>query len=283
MKRLLTLAALFMLLTSHELFLKTDSYFVEANSPTELFLYNGTFDTSENTITRDRIVNAKIEGPGYRYSPVNADYHDQGNVTYLRFQTGNSGTYVAGISTLSRSIDLSGEEFTEYLKHEGLSRVIEMREKKGISNSPARERYSKHVKAILQVAEERTVDYSTELGYPIEFVPLDNPYALSVGDEITFKLLLNGRPIPNQVVHYSSRQGAGEKMKSEDSASTEASTSTEKNPVSENSTLTDNNGFCTIKLHEPGMWYIATIHMVESESDDIDYVSNWATLTFEVR
>ena len=33
---------------SHELFLKTDSHSLKANTATELFLLNGTFDTSEN-------------------------------------------------------------------------------------------------------------------------------------------------------------------------------------------------------------------------------------------
>jgi uncharacterized GH25 family protein len=146
-----------------------------------------------------------------------------------------------------------------------------MRKEKGISDSPARERYSKHVKAILQVDDERTGDYSTELGYPIEFVPLDNPYALNVGDDITFKLLLGGQPIPNQVVHYSSRPGVGKKVTAEDGEH------------AERATTTDNNGHITIKLNEPGKWYIATIHMIEDESDEIDYVSNWATLTFEIK
>ena len=264
MKRLLTLMILVLLFSSHELFLKTDSYLLEANEPAELYLYNGTFDTSENTITRDRIVNAKVMGPGYRFLPADADYHDQGNVTCLRFVAGGGGTYVAGISTLPRMIELNAADFREYLEHEGLTGVIRMREKKGISDSPAREKYSKHVKAILQVAGDRSGDFATELGYPIEFIPLDNPYEKGVGDSISFKLLLGGKPLPGQVVHYSSRQDTG------------------KNINEENSTLTDISGCFTIKLSEPGTWYIATIHMTESQADDMDYESSWATLTFEI-
>jgi len=36
-------------------------------------------------------------------------------------------------------------------------------------------------------------------------------------------------------------------------------------------------------IENKGQWYIATIHMLESEEADFDYESQWATLTFEVR
>jgi len=33
-----------------------------------------------------------------------------------------------------------------------------------------------------------------------------------------------------------------------------------------------------------GRWYVRTIHMVETTDEaDVDYESNWATLTFQVR
>ena len=70
---------------------------------------------------------------------------------------------------------------------------------------PALEKYSKHVKAILQVESKRTNDYATVLGYPIEFIPLSNPYELSVGDNLSVKLLYKTVPLSNQVVHLSSR------------------------------------------------------------------------------
>lgn len=36
---------------------------------------------------------------------------------------------------------------------------------------PARERYSKHVKVIVQVGDRRTNAYETALGYPAELIP----------------------------------------------------------------------------------------------------------------
>ncbi len=261
----LILLTLFFILSSHELFLKTDSYFFKENSQGELYLFNGTFDKSENVITRDRIIKPQILGPDYDFKPSTEDYFDNGNITYLKFKTGNAGTYVAGISTKPSDIELSGEEFTAYLEHEGLTDVISERKTKGISNQVANEKYSKHVKTILQVDERRTDNFSTHLGYPIEFIPLKNPYNLSVGDEMSFKLLYLDKPLNDQTVHVSSRKHPNEEGKEE-------------------TTLrTNNQGEVSFKISNKGHWYIASIHMLESNEENYDYESNWATLTFAVK
>ena len=261
----LILTALYFLLSSHELFLKSNSYFFKENSPVELYLFNGTFDKSENVITRDRIIKPQILGPDYNFKPGNNDFYDKGETTYLKFKTGNAGTYVAGISTKPRAIELSGEDFTAYLEHEGLSGVISDRKNKGIANRKANEKYSKHVKAILQVDERRTGNFSTQLGYPIEFIPLKNPYKLSVGDQISFRLLYMGAPLSNQTVHVSSRMNV------------------EANGNAETSLRTNEKGEVSFTIGNSGQWYVATIHMLESKEENFDYESNWATLTFEIK
>lgn len=259
------LVILYLLLSSHELFLKSDRYFFEENSQEELYLFNGTFDKSENVITRDRIVSPKILGPDYNFIPISDDFYDTDDITYLKFKTGEAGTYVAGISTLPRAIELSGKDFTAYLEHEGLTEVISDRKNKGMSNRTAHEKYSKHVKAIFQVDETRTDDFSTQLDYPIEFIPLKNPYELSVGDEASFKLVYKDEPLGNQTVHISSR------------------TTLEEQGKEETSLKTNEKGEVSFAITNVGQWYIATIHMQESKEEEFDYESNWATLTFEVK
>lgn len=263
MKRTLLLLTIFLVSSAHELFLKTDSHFLERHASAELYLFNGTFDASENIITRDRIIAAQVIGPGFKFLPTQQDYYDKDKATYLRFKTGDAGTYVAGVSTLPRVIELSAKDFKDYLQHEGLTDVIAEREQKGLSGQPAKERYSKHVKALLQVTEKRTSHFNTRLGYPIEFVPKENPYDLSVGDPFTLTLLLDGKAVADQVVHYSYRPASG--------------------TPGERSGKTNSKGEITLLLDHPGQWYAATIHMTESNEENIDYVSNWATLTFEVR
>ena len=250
---------------SHELFLKTDSHFLKSNTTTQLSLLNGTFDTSENAITVDRIVIPKIIGPNYLLEPKDNQFAIIDKITYLNFTTGDPGTYVAGISTLPRILEMDADAFNTYLEHEGLVNTIAERKIQKIANTGAKERYSKHVKTLLQVGDERTVDFMKPLGYPIEFIPLNNPFEINSGDAVGFKLLLNGKPLANHIVHYST------------------SVPGQDTHENENSLTTNENGLISIRPNAKGKWYVATIHMEKIKSNDADYESNWATLTFEIK
>lgn len=261
----LVLVGMLITLSSHELFLKAASYFLKPNETAQIYLLNGTFDKSENPITRDRIINAKIIGPDYVFEPKVGNYMDKGNSTYLNFKTGNPGSYVAGISTLPRVLEMTAEDFNGYLEHEGLANTIVQREIEGTTEKSAKEKYSKHVKALLQVGDTKTDDYNIVLGYPIEFIPLNNPYEGQVGDSVSFQLLRAGVALPNHIVHYSTSTPGIDAHDNEKSLKTDA------------------NGVLTITPDKSGKWYVATIHMTKSEGEDLDYESNWATLTFEVQ
>ena len=267
MRRLLSgllLATVFIIFSSHELFLKTDAYFLNPGQSTELYLFNGTFDKSENTITRDRISDATVIGPDYEVKIGADEFYDKGIATYFKFNAGKNGTYIGGISTLPRMIELNAKDFNDYLEHEGLESTIAERRQDGSFDKGAKEKYSKHVKILFQVGDERTDAYNKVLGYPIEFVPMLNPYDLKVGQVFPFKLLRNGKPLANQVVHYSTSAPGGDAHENE------------------NSTMTNENGIATITPTKSGNWYIATIHMEKRNEEGVDYESNWATLTFGV-
>ena len=253
------------MLMSHELFLKTDSHFLNPNTATQLYLLNGTFDTSENAITVDRIIAPKIIGPDYMMEPREGQFMVKDKITYLNFTTGDVGTYVAGVSTLPKVLEMDATAFNLYLEHEGLENTIAERKALKIENTSAKERYSKHVKALLQVGDESSIDFMKPLGYPIEFVPLNNPFEISLGDAVGFKLLRNGKPLANQIVHYSTAIPGKDAHENE------------------NSLTTNENGLLSIRPNVKGKWYVATIHMEKLNGKDVDYESNWATLTFEIK
>ncbi|MDT0606953.1 DUF4198 domain-containing protein [Croceitalea rosinachiae] len=268
MKRLISmvlLLAAYILFSSHELFLKTDSYFISPKTSSELYLYNGTFDKSENNITRDRIQDSRIIGPDFEKFMKEKDYYDKEKSTYLKFKAGSAGTYVAGVLTLPKMIEMDAKAFNDYLEHEGLEDTILKRKQDGSFTHGAREKYSKHVKLLLQVGDKKTEEFKAEFGFPVEFIPVNNPYEASAGDTISFKLLSNGKPLPNHIVHYSTS------MPEKDAHENESST------------RTDENGVMTMTPTQSGNWYVATIHMVKSQEKGVDYESNWATLTFGVK
>lgn len=279
------------LLCSHDLYIKMDTYFFRPNQEATLSLYNGTFEKSENIITRDRMLDASVVGQGERKA-INPDqwtYQDS-TITQLAFNTGAAGTYVAGVSTKARNITLTAENFNEYLNHDGILDMLEQRTKDSLLNRDAVESYQKHVKAIYQVGGVKTDDWNTVLAYPIEFVPQANPYEKYSGDQITVQLLLAGKPLSNQLVYadyinsiYIRSSGHGGKEYPHDDI-THSHSSEETHTHTEGQQLrTNHQGLVTVDLPEEGTYYLRSIYMTTvPDSDELTHQSKWATLTFEV-
>lgn len=294
------------LLCSHDLYIKLDAYFLQPNQEATLSLYNGTFEKSENIIARDRMLDASVVANGKRMTIDSQQWKDQDStITQLPFNTGEAGTYVVGVSTKARNIELTAEKFNSYLKHDGVLDMLEKRKKDSLLNQDAVESYEKHVKAIYQVGETKTADWSAVLGYPIEFVPRTNPYEKYSGESLEVQLLLDGKTLSNQLVfadflkraHAYSHNGDddehehdGEKHShvhapsdGEHSHSHELEKEEPHTHTNGQQLRTDDQGMFTVNLPEDGIYFLRTIHMTSvTDSDEITHRSKWATLTFEV-
>ena len=105
---------------------------------------------------------------------------------------------MVGVSTRPREIELRAEEFNAYLEEDGIPDILEARRHGNELAQGARERYSKHVKAVFQVGTPRSEDFSVMVGYPAEIVPLENPYAIGRGTPLRVRCMVDGRPVANQ-------------------------------------------------------------------------------------
>ena len=260
------------------MFLKMDSFFLQPNTEATIHLYNGTIDKSENVITRDRMLNVSLVGNGKTEHPTEEMWTEDGFITVLNFKSGASGTWVAGVSTAPRNIEMSAKDFNEYLEHDGILDILEWRKEHNQLDSAAVEKYSKHVKAIFQVGDTQTEDWKKPLGYPIEFVPQSNPYAAQIGEEISFQLLRDGQALKNQLIYSGFRSDHGHSHE-HDHDREEGAT----HRHDEGQLMTDENGIVTLNINHEGQWFLRTIHMVHSEEEGLTHESNWATLTFEVK
>jgi len=257
-------------LSGHDMFLKLKTFYLKPDTEAVVYLYNGTFDKSENVISRDRLADVTVINPGEKaVHPAATQWKEDNNQTLLRFKTGKEGTGVVAVSTNAKLLELSAKDFADYLAHDGILDVLEARKKSGEDARPAKEKYSKHVKAIVQIGTKLTDDYKTVLGYPVEFVPQQNPYSAKAGRELSFQLLKAGKPLANELVYASHEGYHGH---GEDDSHLEAV-----------KIRTDTNGQVKIKISKAGHWYLRTINMVKSTEPGVDYESNWATLTFEVK
>ncbi len=262
MKRL-SIAILFLLgsgglVLAHDLFLKLDIYALAPRARTRVWVFNGTFEQSEAAVARARVVEIVLLTPvGRRRVPVEA-WQEEGARSLFEVETGEAGTYVAGVALAPREITLTAEQFNAYLEHEGLSDMLAWRRQKGELQKGARERYAKYAKVIFQVGEQRTEAFRQPLGYPVEIVLEEHPLDLQVGGVLRVKCLKDGRPLPQQVV-FAGWEGAA--------------------PLR---ARTDAKGVARFEIKKAGTWYVKFIHMVPASDSHLEYQSWWATLTFEI-
>ena len=250
-------------LTAHDLFLKLESYFLEPHTAVRVSVLNGTFIASEDSVSPTRLADLSLVTPTGRTRLTSAAWSTDSTSSWLAIQTGAPGTYVLGASVRPNGIKLTGSQFNDYLKEDGILDVLEARTKADELEKPARERYSKHVKAVFQVGEARSGGFNTVLGYPAEIVPLENPYALSRGGELAVTCLVDGKPAANQIVLWGGEGETG--------------------VIPQRSARTGPDGTVRLKLDAAGRWYVKFVRMVPVTEPEYDYESKWATLTLEVR
>ncbi|KXX67071.1 NikM domain containing protein [Flammeovirga sp. SJP92] len=268
-----------------------DSYFLKPHQEAIFSLYNGTFEESENTIARHRMEDASVVAHGNRTAINEGQWKDQDStITQLPFKAGEAGTYVIGISTKVNSLKQTAEDFNGYLKHDGVLDMLKERTETNTLNEDVNESYEKHVKAIYQVGDKKTEDWKTVLGYPIEFVPVSNPYEKYSGQTLDVKLLLEGQPLANQLVyadfvksaHGHSHNDHGHHHDHHGNHSHDHEHGTDHTHTNGEQLRTNAEGIVTVKLPEDGIYYLRTIHMAKVDKGDITHESKWSTLTFEV-
>ncbi len=265
---LLALAALLVgsgVLAAHDMFLRPATHFAVPNSTVLVRLLNGTFSRSENSITRDRLLDVAIVSPGGRVALDTALWGVAGDTSTFALRTGASGTYVLGASTRPRVLGLSANEFNTYLADDGVPDELAARRRDGTLGTPSRERYHKHVKSLVPVGDRPDSGHATVLGYPAEIVPLQNPYTRSVGDVLEVQLLVEGKPLSGQFVQFGGRTPAEGRVPQRD-------------------TRSDARGVARIPLDRRGSYFVKFIEMRRLTGDaEANYESRWATLTFAVR
>lgn len=250
---------------AHDLFLKLDTYFLEPHARMRIRVLNGTFTKSEGFVATERLADISVVSPSGRTRLAAATAWSRGpdSASVLTREVAEAGTYVVGASTRPREIQLAAQDFNAYLEEDGLPDVLEARRRNNELGLGARERYSKHVRAVLQVGDTRTPGFSAALGYPAEIVPLDNPYAIARGAPLRIRCLVDGQPIGNQTVLWGGeKDGQG---------------------FAQHNIRTDSTGVAVVTPDRAGRWYVKFIHMVRVTEAGLDYESKWATLTFEIR
>jgi uncharacterized GH25 family protein len=229
-----------------------DSVTVSANTGMD-------FPNSLSAVTPDRVDQFILVGKSVKKNIT--DLKIQGNSLVAKCTFKESGTYVVGVALKPKEIKLTGEEFNEYLLHDGLPNIYELRKKEGILDKDAVEHYSKYPKTIIQVGNKLDEMPMKPLGLPIEIVPGMNPYGLKLGDELEVTVLFQGKPLSGTEIAWT-YPGKGEEFAG--------------------SKKTDKNGKAVIPLDKVGPYVIRLTHMEWVKKPTHEWESYWTSLTFDV-
>lgn len=267
-RRVSVIAALLLIaapLLAHDMFLRLEQFFVAPNTTVNVRLFNGTFISSENSITPDRLADIAVVSPAGRAKIDVAQWSAVGDTSVFPMQTGAAGTYVVGVSTKPRVLEMSGTDFNAYLRSDGIPDELAARRAQNRVNDRAKERYQKHVKALVQVGATPSDAFGTVLGYPAELVPAQNPYALKVGSTLDVRVLVDGKPVANQFVQYGGLSASNGR-------------------VAQRNVRSDAAGLVHIPLNRTGTYYVKFISMVRVTGDtEANHSSKWGSLTFGVK
>jgi hypothetical protein len=252
-------------LSAHDMFIKLDDYFPAAGDTLRVPILNGTFTKSANGIEFERVSQVLLLGPDGFTSPAPLGWTTAlgDSTTQFGVVLRKPGTYALGVSTKPRELAQKADAFNAYLKEEGITDILAYRKKNGQMKWPARERYSKNVKAVFQVGEDRTPQINMPFGSSAEVVPLDNPYVGQRTGIVHFLCLVGSKPVTGMTVLVGS-QLANERPH-------------------EVSMVTDAHGVIGVRITRKGRWYVKFVRMVRLTGGEIDYESRWASLTFQVR
>jgi len=177
----------------------------------------------------------------------------------LRTTPSRQGIAAVWIESKPRSLELKPEQVREYLTEIGAWESVGKKwESEG--KPRFRETYTKHAKTYVRVGESADAgSWSQPIEMELELVPEKDPTRLTVGDELTVRLLEGGQPVPNVAIGL---QAANQKKGSLIQA--------------------DSEGRGRIRLDRAGWWLIRATKLAPSSKPDLDWETRFTTLTLHV-
>lgn len=183
-----------------------------------------------------------------------------GALPMLRVSLRGAGGHLIVADRNASRIELAPSKFEAYLEHEGLGAVSKERARLGESGKPGRERYTRHLKALVQVGSARDETYGARAGMRLEIVPEANPVFVEPGAALPVLVLFGGAPLPGVRVEAFSRDGAD---------------------VRGASYTTDAEGRIRVAIDRRGAWLLRLVHMIRCAGcADADWESFWGAYTF---
>lgn len=182
----------------------------------------------------------------------------------LRLGLAQPGGHLLALERDADRVQLRARHFNRYLEQEGLHQVLAERKRAGELWRRGTERYTRYLKAFVQVGDAADGVSTRVLGHRLEVVPGRELAALRAGERLTMRVLFEGRPLAGAQVEASAR-ASGEGAPQPQAG------------------VTDAEGRVEFTVGEAGTWLVRTVHMQRCVGCEYaQWESFWAAYSFAV-
>ena len=177
----------------------------------------------------------------------------------LKAPLGDEGIATIWVSLAPRALELKPDEVKHYLEEVDAPDALR-REWSQMKEPRWRESYAKHTKTFVRVGSPQDDrSWAEPVGAALEIVPEKDPTTLRLGEAFPVRVLKNGAPFANFSLNaVAAGATKGETLK------------------------TDSAGRVAFLLSKAGSWMLRGTDIRKSTSPDIDWESDFTTMTIEV-
>ena len=181
-----------------------------------------------------------------------------GSTDALRITFAQDGTHLFSFQTGRKPVPWEGEAFDNYLQANGLEQALDQRIRSGIEASNTVEHVTQHGKLLIHVGDVSGSMFRKVTGHLLEIIPVNNPYLAGPGEELKFRILYEGDPLPYSLVRVWNRK---------------------QDRVFVQRIYTEKDGTMTTRLSNDGIWMVSVVQINEMGTSG-EWVSNRCTLVF---
>ena len=280
------LSAEFSVISGHMIYLRPSSYQINPGEAAKVIVLDGTFEESVIAVAETSINKLQIRSPRRQFKQNLDSWKSLEEGTKLWRHTKaaiggdhlkhtslfeiipkDEGSYMISLEQKAFRVAAYVEEFREYLKTE-LASSLDLAAL-GFTDDKAiiKERYIKCAKTLVQVGDVMTDQVTEPMNLLMEIVPMTHPAEIKPGDTLQFKVLEKRKPIRGQSVFVGRNRGQSD--------------GDEEAPLI---LVSDEKGVISLPITHQGIWWMKFVDIQPaSKRDSMDFVSRWASLTFEIQ
>jgi uncharacterized GH25 family protein len=190
---------------AHDFWVQPNKYWLRPEAETSLTLQvgHGPF-RQRSPIPLSRITRFEAIAPNGTVIDLRDSLHLAGNTEDGDFRPPNPGTYVLMLETDDRAQSrLPAIRFNDYVRAEGLTPALELRERTHRMDADGSENYSRLAKSIVQVGTPDAgsqAQVTKPLGLPLEIVPERSPYTEPQLATLPVRVIYLGQPLAGALV-----------------------------------------------------------------------------------